>query len=69
MSPKVKPKFITDVNGRKKEVVLSLKEYEQLMDFLEDIQDSYELLKAEKTAKKFIPYEKFRETLKKERRI
>lgn len=33
------PQFITDAKGRRKSVILSIKEYEQLLEQLEDAED------------------------------
>ncbi len=33
------PQFITDQTGKKLAVILSMKEYEKIMEFLEDIED------------------------------
>jgi PHD/YefM family antitoxin component YafN of YafNO toxin-antitoxin module len=56
----VKPEFIINEKGTKKAVVLSLKEYQALIDILETLEDANDLLKAEREATDFIPYEKFR---------
>lgn len=55
-----KPKYLTDEKGQKKAVVLSLKEYKNIMELLEDLEDANDLLKAEREATSFTPYEKFR---------
>jgi PHD/YefM family antitoxin component YafN of YafNO toxin-antitoxin module len=62
----VKPKYLVDEKGHKKAVVLSLKEYETIMELLEDLEDANDLLKAEREATSFTPYEKFRKTWLKE---
>ncbi len=58
----VNPNYVVDEKGRKKSVVLSLKEYENIMDLIEDLEDANDLLKAERKATAFIPYEKFRKS-------
>ncbi len=58
----IKPKYLVDEKGHKKSVVLSLKEYKNMMDSIEDLEDANDLLKAEKEATRFTPYEKFRKT-------
>ena len=55
-----KPKFLIDQKGIKKGVLLSLKEYKNIMEMIEDFEDTIDLLRAEKEATSFIPYEKFR---------
>ncbi len=57
-----KPKYLIDEKGHKKAVVLNLKEYEYIIELIEDLEDTNALLKAEREATSFIPYEKFRKT-------
>lgn len=66
ISETVKPKYLIDEKGHKKAVVLSIKDYENIMELLEDLEDANDLLKAEREATSFIPYEKFRMTWLKE---
>jgi len=66
VSETVKPKYLVDEKGNKKAVVLSIKEYESIMELLEDLEDANDLLKAEREATSFTPYEKFRKTWLKE---
>jgi hypothetical protein len=56
----VKPKYMVDETGHKKAVVLSFREYNNIMELLEDLEDANDLLKAEMKAVSFTPYEKFR---------
>lgn len=56
------PKYLIDEKGHKKAVVLNLKEYEDIIELIEDLEDANALLKAEREATSFIPYEKFRKT-------
>jgi PHD/YefM family antitoxin component YafN of YafNO toxin-antitoxin module len=35
--PTIKPQYITDADGRKKGVILSIEEYEELMEDIEDL--------------------------------
>ena len=55
----IKPKFITDGKGHETAVVINVKDYENLSEFIEDLEDANDLLKAEREAKDFIPYEEF----------
>lgn len=64
MKTNLKPKYITDENGKKTSVVIDLRDYKNLMDYLEDLEDAQELLKAEREATGFIPYEIFRKKLR-----
>lgn len=58
----IKPEYIVNKRGNKKAVVLSLKEYENIMELIEDLEDTNDLLRAEREATSFIPYDKFRST-------
>ena len=55
-----KPKYLIDERGRKKAVVITVKEYEHIIEMLEDLDDANDLLRAEREAAAFTPYEKFR---------
>lgn len=57
-----KPKYLVEEKGHKKAVVLDLKEYEHMLESIEDLEDANDLLKAEREATSFMPYEKFRKT-------
>ena len=56
----IKPKYIISGKGRKTAVVINLKDYESLLEFIEDLEDANVLLKAEREATVFIPYDEFR---------
>jgi len=58
----IKPKYLVDEKGNKKAVVLNFKEYENIMELIEDLEDANDILKAEREAISFTPYEKFRKT-------
>jgi hypothetical protein len=55
------PRYITDAEGKRVEVVVSLEEYEQLIEAFEeviDIQESVKVLKEmEQTGEKPVPFE------------
>ncbi len=57
----IKTKYLIDEKGHKTAVVINLKDYKSLLQFIEDLEDANDLLKAEKEATKFTPYEKFRQ--------
>lgn len=57
----IKPKYLIDEKGRKTAVVINLKDYNNMLETLEDLEDANDLLKAEKEATGFTPYEKFRQ--------
>jgi len=63
---KSKPQYLVDEKGRKKAVLLSIKEYRELMRKLEDLEDSLELDEAVRTAQGFRDYREVREELKEE---
>jgi PHD/YefM family antitoxin component YafN of YafNO toxin-antitoxin module len=55
------PRYLVDKKGKKTAVVIDFDEYQSLMEFIEDIEDARDLLKAELKASGFTPYEEFRE--------
>jgi hypothetical protein len=55
-----KPKFLVDARGHKKAVMINIKEYENILELIEDLEDANDLLRAENEATTFTPYEKFR---------
>ena len=55
-----KPKFLIDDKGKKRGVLLSPKDYRRIEELIEDLEDTIDLLKAEREAVSFTPYEKFR---------
>jgi len=62
ITEKAKPKYLIDEKGNKKAVVLDIKEYKSIMELIEDLEDANDLLRAEREATSFIPYDKFRKT-------
>lgn len=56
----IKPKYLIDDKGRKTAVVINLKDYNNLLESIEDLEDANDLLKAKKKSTGFTPYEKFR---------
>jgi len=58
----IKPEYIVNKKGSKKAVILSLKEYENILELIEDLEDANDLLRAEREATSFIPYNKFRKS-------
>jgi hypothetical protein len=58
----VKPEYIINKKCSKKAVVLSLKEYENILELIEDLEDANDILRAEREATLFTPYDKFRKT-------
>lgn len=56
----LKPEYIINKKGKKKSVIIGLKEYENILELIEDLEDANDLLRAEKEAISFTPYENFR---------
>ncbi len=56
-----KPQYLVDEKGRKTAVVMDLKAYQHLLESVEDLEDALDLLRAEKKATGFTPYEQFRQ--------
>jgi hypothetical protein len=61
-----KPQYLVDEKGRKRGVLLSIKEYQELISRLEDLEDTLELDEAVRTAKCFRDYQEIRKELKEE---
>ena len=57
---KSKPQYLLDEKGRKKSVLLNIKEYRELLRRLEDLEDALELDKAVRTAEGFRDYQEVR---------
>jgi hypothetical protein len=57
-----RPKYLTDEKGNKKGIVLNLRGYNKILGLIGDLEDSNDLLRAEREATSFIPYDKFRKT-------
>lgn len=53
------PQFITDDSGKRKAVILSLKEYEMLVDHWEEIEDERLFDEAIKEKDEAIPFEDY----------
>ena len=65
--PKIKPKFVLDENGDHSAVLIGIREYEKLLEYLEDVEDTLAYLK--RRHEKSIPYNEVRAKLKKARRL
>ena len=61
--------YITDSNGRKKSVVLSISHYRKLMKELEDLRDARDLDRAEEESEELVSYGEVRKELQKEGRL
>jgi hypothetical protein len=58
-APKISPQFVTDPEGRKKAVIIPIKEYEELLEDLNDL-----ALLAERREEPTIPHNVVMEDLK-----
>jgi PHD/YefM family antitoxin component YafN of YafNO toxin-antitoxin module len=61
-------RYLVDEHGRKKGVLLDLKEYSRLLARMEELEDALDLDEAIRTAKGFRDYREIREELVKEGR-
>jgi len=57
----LKPRFVIDEYGKKSAVLLNIKEYERLLETLEDLADSSDFAKAKKTSRKLISTKELRQ--------
>jgi PHD/YefM family antitoxin component YafN of YafNO toxin-antitoxin module len=64
---KISPQYITDQAGNRISVVLSVKEFEQLMDELEELEDIRLYKKAKAVIQPSIPLEKAFEEVERKR--
>ncbi|MEK7448455.1 MAG: hypothetical protein AAB019_03120 [Planctomycetota bacterium] len=60
---KIIERFITDRNGVKKAVVLTVLEYRKLLQLIEDMEDAIDLARAAKIDRQFRPYDEIRKEL------
>lgn len=67
--PRMSTQYIVDSRGRKRAVVLPIKEFDRLMERLEELEDALALDEAIKGVPEFIEYQKVRDELKNEGRI
>ena len=61
--------YLVDEKGQKKSVVLSIQEYVKILEYLEDLEDAVDLKKSKESAKKFIDFNSFTATLRKQGRV
>ena len=62
-------RYLTDKKGRKKAIVLELKEYSRLLRRLEELEDALDLDTAVRAVQEFRDYREIREELLKEGRL
>lgn len=64
-----KLKYVVDEKGRKKAVLLDIKEYQQFLQRLEQLEDALSLDEAVRTAQSFRDHGEIRAELKREGRL
>lgn len=60
ISYNLNPRYVVDEKGQKNAVLLDIKEYRDLLELIEDMEDTRDIIKAELEAIAFTPYEEFR---------
>lgn len=65
----INPKYLVNTKGRKTAVVLSMKEYRLLIEYLEDLEDILEMDAAVETETDSRDYREIRAELKKEGKL
>ena len=66
---RLSPQYIVDSQGRKKAVVIPIKEFDLLVDRLGDLDDALYLDETDEDSLEFVDYEEVRSELKKEERL
>lgn len=61
--------FVTDKEGKKKQVQLSITDFEKIQDEIEDLKDSLDLEKAKKNATGFKLWKEFTKDIKKKKAV
>ncbi len=56
--------YLVDEKGEKKSVVMPVRDFKKLMEYLEDLEDAVDLKKAKKSARSFMDFDVFIKTLK-----
>ena len=64
-----KAKYLVDEKGKKRAVLLDIKEYQQFLQRLEELEDALSLDEAVRTAQSFREYPEIRAELKREGRV
>lgn len=64
-----KAKYLVDEKGRKKAVLLDIKEYQQFLQRLQELEDALSLDEAVRTAQSFRDYGEIRAELRREGRL
>jgi hypothetical protein len=65
----IQTEYLVDEKGAKKSVVLSIRDYLRLWEYLEDLEDALDLKRAKASARGFIDFETLTSRLKKLGRV
>lgn len=65
----IKEKYVTDEDGKRTAVVIDVQDYEKLREYMEDMEDALELMKAKNSSEEFIPLDEWEKQLTTEERI
>jgi len=60
----LQPQFVVGPDGRKRGVLLDVKQYRRLLRRIEDLEDALALDRAERTSRKFLSYDTVRARLR-----
>jgi len=66
---KLQPQYVVDNQGNRQGVLLSIQEYQRLLEALEDQLDATNLDEAAGSEHDFVPYERVRENLRHEGKL
>ena len=65
----IQAEYVVDAKGHRKSVVMPIKNFKKLVEYVEDLEDAVDLKKAKQSGKSFIAFEKFTDQLKAKGRI
>ncbi len=57
--------YLVGAKGQKKSIVLSIRDFRKLMNYLEDLEDALDLKKAKRFEKNFIDFDEYLQKIKK----
>ncbi len=65
----IQAEYLIDEKGQRKSVVLSIRDYLKLVEYLEDLEDTIDLRKAKESARGFVDFERLASKLKRKGRL